>query len=193
MAFGDKKPNTQGTYQVGFKRVEDGWHLFQFAEGIGKVQNKEGELAKDKNGNQLWKFPLIVVDEDDSDNGVSMDHVVSENDQGEQFVIDALGTVGKFDAFAKAFPNAASVFEQTVIEKIMASKNQLTGCMIRYKTKQSPNKKSPDNPYVNIAAFGPVAKSIEALEAELGLASKDEKGGKKESKKAKVVEEDEPF
>ena len=187
--------NERGKIESGFKRAEDGWHVVKFLEGITILQKKDGsgEMidATNKHGDKAWKFPMVVDDETDIDShDATVDGIASENDKGEQLVADFLGATSLYAAFAKAFPGEVSVFETKVMDKI---KVKLPGQYLRIKTKQSPNKKSPDNPYVNIVGFGKMSDKVEELEATLFGKAEGKAAGKGkavETKAAPVPDED---
>ena len=82
-----------------------------------------------------------------------------------------------------------SLFEDKVMQKI---KVKMPGQFMRIKTKQSRNKKDPDNPYVNIIAWGPMSSSVEKLEAEL-FGDKKAGGAKKEEAKKEAAPADDDF
>lgn len=167
-----------GKVDVGFKRAEDGWHIVKFKEGIDNLKNKEQEILKTKAGDIKWKFPMVVDDPEDENNGIEIDFITQENKRGEDMICSFLSCVGLIEKFEKAFPGDISLFEDKVMQKI---KTQFPGQVMRVKTKQSVNKNDPDNPYVNIVGFGPMSIPWEKLEAELFGDKKE--GGKKEEKK----------
>ena len=178
--------------QEGFKRVTGGWHIFEFLEGIAKLQNKEQELSKNKDGDQLWKFPTKVNDDDDADHDTSYDIILAENDQGDKWLARYMKASNpvKFAAFEKAYPGEHSFFEEAIIQKIMASKNQLTGERIRLKIEVRDNKKDANNPFYNVVAWANVSEKLADVDLEL-FAGKS--GSKKEPAKSKPVVEDEGF
>ena len=178
-----------GVIEQGFKRADDGWHVVKFDEGIDYLKNKEGEISVTKSGDNRWKFPLVVEDENDDNNGVKIDFITQENDKGENMIAGFLLTVGLLAAFEKNFPGDVSLFEDKVMQKI---KVKMPGQFMRIKTKQSPNKKDPDNPYVNIIAWGPMSSSVEKLEAEL-FGDKKTGGTKKEKVKKEAAPIDDDF
>jgi hypothetical protein len=185
----------RGVIESGFERVPEGWHIFKLDEGIDflKKKDKEGNetIAVNGSGDKLWKFSLIVDDEDDEANGQKMDQIVAENKRGEQIVTDFLGATGLFPAFAKAYPGDVSVFDTKVMDKL---KGKLPGQLMRGKIKHNPNKKNEDQPYVNLIGFGKMSDSIDQLEKDLfpEKAKGGAKGGKKEAEKAapEVVDDD---
>jgi hypothetical protein len=186
----------RGVIESGFERVPEGWHILKFDDGIDYLKKKNKEtneetVALNGSGDKLWKFRLVVDDEDDDANGLAMDIIAAENKRGEQTVTDFLGAAGLFAAFAKAYPGDVSVFDEKVMGKL---KGKLSGQLIRGKVKHNENKKNPDQPYVNLIGFGKMSDTIEQLEKDLFPEKKGAaKGGKKEAEKAKVQEEDEPF
>jgi len=188
--------NEKGRIDSGFRRPEDGWHIGKFLEGIDYLKTKkDGDeiISTNKAGDKNWKIPCVIDDEDDESNEVNQDIIVAENKKGEQMLTDILGATGLFKAFAKAFPDEnLSIFEPKVMDKI---KGKLPGQYWRFKTAQTKNTKDPDHPYVNVVGFGPMAQSVESLEAELfpEKKGKGEKAGKKEAGKAAPVVEDEEF
>jgi hypothetical protein len=178
--------------QEGFKRVSAGWHIFEFQEGIAKLQNKEQELSKNKDGDQLWKFPTKVNDEDDADHETAYDIILAENDQGDKWLVRYMkaSNATKFAAFEKAYPGEHSFFEEAIIQKIMASKNQLTGERIRLKIEVRDNKKDANNPFYNVVAWAAVSEKLEDVDSEL-FAGKG--AGKKEAGKKAPAVDDESF
>jgi hypothetical protein len=178
--------------QEGFKRVSAGWHIFEFQEGIAKLQNKEQELSKNKDGDQLWKFPTKVNDEDDADHETAYDIILAENDQGDKWLARYMkaSNATKFAAFEKAYPGEHSFFEEAIIQKIMASKNQLTGERIRLKIEVRDNKKDANNPFYNVVAWAAVSEKLEDVDSEL-FAGKG--AGKKEAGKKAPAAADEDF
>jgi len=179
--------------EAGFKRVSAGWHIFEFQEGIAMLQNKEGELSKNKDGDQLWKFPTKVSDEDDHDFETAYDIILPENDNGDKWLARYLkaANIKKFEAFEKAYPGDHSFFEKAIIEKIMASKNQITGERVRLKIDVRDNKKDANNPFYNVVAWLPVS----ASQAEMDELDGGAKGGGKKAEEAKeqAVVNDEDF
>lgn len=166
----------------GFKRAEDGWHVAKFIEGIDILRNKEQEESKNKAGDRLWKFTLAIDDANDESNEVKVDIIVSENETGEQLVVNFMERIGLYDAFLKAFPGDDSVFTSKVMDKI---KQKFPDKFIRIKTKQNPykDKNGGEQIAVNVVAYGKMSDSVEKLEAELsGKVSKKE--GKQETKVA---------
>lgn len=185
----------RGVIESGFERVPEGWHIFKMDEGIDylkkkKEEGKDEQIAVNGSGDKLWKFSLIVDDEDDAANGQKMDIIAAENKRGEQTVTDFLGATGLFAAFAKAFPGDVSVFDEKVMSKL---KGKLPGQLMRGKVKHNENKKNPDQPYVNLVGFGKMSDSIEQLEKDLFPEKKAGKGGKKEAESTKAPEPDEDF
>ena len=178
--------------QEGFKRVSGGWHLFEFLEGIAKLQNKEAELSKNKDGDQLWKFPTKVADENDADFDIAYDIILAENDQGDKWLARYMkaANIKKFEAFEKAYPGDRSFFEKDIIEKIMASKNQLTGERVLLKIDVRENKKDANNPFYNVVAWLPKDAS-QSDKDELEGGKQD--GGKKESTKSQPAVDDDVF
>lgn len=183
--------------QEGFKRVSAGWHIFEFQEGIAKLQNKEQELSKNKDGDQLWKFPTKVNDEDDADHDTPYDIILAENDQGDKWLARYMkaSNATKFAAFEKAYPGEHSFFEDAILQKIMASKNQITGERIRLKIEvreaKEPKPGEPKkDPYINVVAWAAVGDKLEDVDSEL-FAGKG--AGKKEAGKKAPVVDDEPF
>lgn len=187
----------RGVISSGFERAADGWHIVKFDEGIDYLKRKDKEsgeevLSTNKSGDKAHKLVLIVEDEEDESNGVKIDVICSENKKGEQTLTNFLGATGLFAKFVKAFPGDVSAFDDKVMTKI---KTNLPGQFLRVKTHQSPDRKNPDNVYVNIVGFGPMSDSIEKLEAALFPGKKETaagKGGKKggEDKKSEVVDDE---
>ena len=190
------QPNERGVIESGFKRPEDGWHVCKFLEGIDLLRDKEGEIALTKHGDQLWKFSMIVDDEEDESNEIVIDSIAGEDKRGEQLVGNFLGATGLFTSFAKAFPGDVSVFEQKVMDKI---KGKLPGQYWRVKTEQKPykDKQGQEQIATNIVGFGPMSDSIDSLEAALfskgGKGSKGKDSAKGKSNVAKAEVEDEDF
>jgi len=185
--------NERGKIESGFKRAGDGWHVVKFQEGITVLQKKDSDGgmvdAVTKKGDKSWKFPMVVEDENDESHEASIDGIAAENDKGEQLVADFLGATSLYATFAKNFPGEVSVFESKVMDKI---KTKLPGQYMRLKTRQSPNKNSPDNPYVNIVGFGKMSDKVEELEATLfGKAESKAAGKGKADPKAAAASADE--
>ena len=184
----------RGTIESGFERAPEGWHIFKIDEGINFLMKKNKEtqeetFAVNGQGDKLWKFTLVIDDEDDAANGIHLDQIAAENKRGEQIVTDFLGATGLFPAFQKAFPGDVSIFDTKVMEKL---KGKLPGQLMRGKVKHNPNKKDPDNPYANLVGFGKMSDTVEQLEKDL-YGGKKAAAGKKEAAKAAPVEADEEF
>ena len=188
--------NERGTWETGFRRPDEGWHIGKFLEGIDYLKTKkDGEetVSANKQGDKNWKFPMVIEDEDDDNNEIKHDIIVAENKRGEQMVADILGCTGLFEKFTKKFKNDESVFDPEVIKLIMT---QLPNQFWRFKVKHVANKKNPDEPYINIVGFGKVSDTIASLDAAL---FPDKKGksagaGAAKGKEAKPeVDEADPF
>ena len=161
------KANERGVIEQGFQRAEDGWHVVVFQEGIEELTNKDGEEVFNKRGDQLWKFPLKVDDDQDDSHEVEIDIIVAENDKGEQSVVDYLGATDLFPAFEKKFPgDDVSIFDSNVIGKV---KTKLPGEYLRVKTKQNTYKdrNGEEQIAVNIVAFGKMSDNLAKLESTL--------------------------
>lgn len=189
--------NERGTWETGFRRPDEGWHIGKFLEGIDYLKTKDkssGEetVSTNKQGDKNWKFPMVIEDEDDDNNEIKHDIIVAENKRGEQMVADILGCTGLFEKFTKKFKNDESVFDPEVIKLI---KTQLPNQFWRFKVKNVENKKDPDNPYINIVGFGKVSDSIASLDAALFPDKKGKSAGKAAGKAAEKPEVDEtdPF
>ena len=189
--------NERGTWETGFRRPDEGWHIGKFLEGIDYLKTKDkssGEevISANKQGDKNWKFPMVIEDEDDENNEVKHDIIVAENKRGEQMVADILGCTGLFEKFTKKFKGDESVFNDEVIKLI---KTQLPNQFWRFKVKNVENKKDPDNPYINIVGFGKVSDSIASLDAALFPDKKAKAAGKAAGKAADKPEVDEadPF
>jgi len=169
----------RGVIESGFKRAEDGWHIVKFLEGIDALKDKEGKETFNKQGDKLWKIPMVVDDVDDDSNEVSIDAIAAENKKGEQLVVDFLGATGLFAAFSKAFPGDVSVFEQKCFDKVKA---KLPAQLMRIKTKQNAykDKNGQEQVAVNLVGFGKMSDSVDDLEKTL-FPEKKEKAGKKEA------------
>ncbi len=189
--------NERGTWEAGFRRPDEGWHIGKFLEGIDYLKTKDkqsGEetISANKQGDKNWKFPMVIEDEDDENNEVKHDIIVAENKRGEQMVADILGCTGLFEKFTKKFKGDESVFNDEVIKLI---KTQLPNQFWRFKVKNVENKKDPDNPYINIVGFGKGSDSIASLDAALFPDKKGKSAGKAAGKAAEKPEVDEadPF
>jgi len=188
--------NERGVWETGFRRPDEGWHIGKFLEGIDYLKTKDkttGEetISANKQGDQNWKFPMVIEDEDDDNNEVKHDVIVAENKRGEQMVADILGCTGLFEKFTKKFKGNESVFNDEVIKLI---KSQLPNQFWRFKVKNVENKKDPNNPYINIVGFGKVSDTIASLEAALFPDKKGKATGKAAGKAAKPeVDEADPF
>lgn len=182
--------NERGTWETGFRRPDEGWHIGKFLEGIDYLKTKDkssGEevISANKQGDKNWKFPMVIEDEDDDCNEVKHDIIVAENKRGEQMVADILGCTGLFEKFTKKFKGDESVFDPEVIKLIMT---QLPNQFWRFKVKHVANKNDKDNPYINIVGFGKVSDTIASLDAAL---FPDKKGGKATGKSHKAAEKPE--
>ena len=188
--------NERGTWETGFRRPDEGWHIGKFLGGIDYLKTKkDGEevISANKQGDKNWKFPMVIEDEDDDNNEVKHDIIVAENKRGEQMVADILGCTGLFEKFTKKFKGDESVFNDEVIKLI---KTQLPNQFWRFKVKNVENKKDPDNPYINIVGFGKVSDSIASLDAALFPDKKGHKAAGKAAGKAAdkpEVDEADPF
>ena len=185
--------NERGTWETGFRRPDEGWHIGKFLEGIDYLKTKDkssGEeiVSANKQGDKNWKFPMVIEDEDDDNNEIKHDIIVAENKRGEQMVADILGCTNLFEKFTKKFKGDESVFNDEVIKLI---KTQLPNQFWRFKVKNVENKKDPDNPYINIVGFGKVSDSIASLDAALFPDKKGKGGGKSAGKAADKPEVDE--
>jgi hypothetical protein len=179
--------------QEEFSRVSEGWHIFEFLEGMKKQTDKEtGELSKTPKGDQKWQFPTKVVDEDDPDNEIPYMIFLNEDEFGEKWLARFLkaANITKFAAFEKAYPGDHSFFEEAIIQKIMASKNQLTGERLKLKIELRDNPKNPKQPFRNVVAWAAMNEKVDELDGEL-FAGKG--GGKKEAAKKAPVADDEGF
>ena len=159
--------NERGTWETGFRRPDEGWHIGKFLEGIDYLKiKKDGEeiISTNKQGDKNWKFPMVIEDEDDDNNEIKYDIIVAENKRGEQMVADILGCAGLFEKFTKKFKGDESVFDPEVIKLIMT---QLPNQFWRFKVKHVANKNDADNPYINIVGFGKVSDTIASLYAAL--------------------------
>jgi hypothetical protein len=187
--------NERGTWETGFRRPDEGWHIGKFLEGIDYLKTKkDGEetVSANKQGDKNWKFPMVIEDEDDDNNEIKHDIIVAENKRGEQMVADILGCTGLFEKFTKKFKNDESVFDPEVIKLIMT---QLPNQFWRFKVKHVANKKDPDQPYINIVGFGKVSDTIASLDSALFPDKKGKSVGKSAGKAADKPEVDEadPF
>ncbi len=188
--------NERGTWETGFRRPDEGWHIGKFLEGIDYLKTKDkgtGEetVSTNKQGDKNWKFPTVIEDEDDDNNEVKHDIIVAENKRGEQMVADILGCTGLFEKFTKKFKGDESVFNDEVIKLI---KTQLPNQFWRFKVKSVENKKDLENPYINIVGFGKMSDSIASLEAALFPDKKGKAAGAAGKAKAKPeVDEADPF
>jgi len=127
----------------GFKKPTDGWHLVEMGEGIDVLKDKEGAVSKDAKGNNLWKFPAKINDENAEDHGINVDIIVSENTAfGEQKVADILAAIGEFENFEKHFPGDHSFFESAIMDKV---KIKVPNKLLRLKTETS-----KDGKYSNV-------------------------------------------
>ena len=189
-----KTAQDRGVIEHGFAKAPDGWHVFEFLEGIDNLKNKEGVVITGKKGERAWKFPAKINDGDDEGNGIEMDQILYEGDRAEQTVANWLGAVGLFDEFNKRFKGDESFFDDAVMNVI---KTQLPGQFIRFKTEQYTykDKNKDDQVGVRVVGFGSMKAKVEELEAELFKAkeskAKDDKKGAKETKPAAV--ENDPF
>ena len=159
----------------GFKKPTDGWHVVEMGEGIGLLTDKEGHVAKDAKGNNLYKFPAKINEENAEDHGINVDIIVSENTAfGEQKVADILAAIGEFEAFEKHFPGDHSVFEAALMDKI---KIKVPNKFLKLKTETSKDGKYSN--VVEIASTKFVPKDAAASAAGKTAGKKAE--GKKEA------------
>jgi len=126
----------------GFKRPEDGWHIVEMGEGIDLMKDKEGVVVKDAKGNNLWKFPAKINDEDASDHEADISLIIAETAFGEKKISDIIAAIGQKDNFEKAFPGDRSFFEPAIMDKV---KIKVPGqfCQMRTET-------SKDGKYSNV-------------------------------------------
>jgi hypothetical protein len=204
-------------HEGGFQRVSPGWHIFKVEEGIGTVKasdktkeegstvvNGERVLAA-KNGNPKIKIPLRVDDADakiSEDHGLTFDIFVfdgSYKDRDEQFIADILGAVGLAPKFEKKWPGEVSVFQEDVMGKI---KTEFPGQFFLGRVNESPNKKDPESPFLNLVGIGPMKyateKGIKELDELLGFKEKaagkaSTAGAGKTEKAAAAAVDDESF
>jgi hypothetical protein len=187
--------NERGTWETGFRRPDEGWHIGKFLEGIDYLKKKATEedvrqgkassvgeefISTNKQGDKSWKFPMVIDDEDDENNEVKHDIIVAENKRGEQMVADILGCTGLFEKFTKKFKNDESVFDPEVIKLIMT---QLPNQYWRFKIHRKDNPKDKENPYINIVGFGKVSDTIASLDAALFPDKKGKSAGKAATEK----------
>jgi hypothetical protein len=185
--------NERGTWETGFRRPDEGWHIGKFLEGIDYLKSKkDGEeaVSSNKQGDKNWKFPMVIEDEDDDNNEIKHDIIVAENKRGEQMVADILGCTGLFDKFIKKFKGDESVFDPEVIKLIMT---QLPNQFWRFKVKHVANKKDPEQPYINIVGFGKVSDTIASLDSALFPDKKGKSAGKAKESTKTVEDEKDPF
>jgi hypothetical protein len=198
--------NERGTWETGFRRPDEGWHIGKFLEGIDYLKTKkDGEetVSANKQGDKNWKFPMVIEDEDDDNNGIKHDLILAENNRGTQMVADVLGASGLYPKFEKKFapkdvgkePEDKEGFEMFDPEVIKLIMTQLPNQFWRFKVKHVANKKDPEQPYINIVGFGKVSDTIASLDAALFPDKKGKAAGKSAGKAADKpgVVEDDPF
>lgn len=159
----------------GFKKPEDGWHKVEMGEGIDLMKDKEGKVVQDAKGNNLWKFPAKINDEDASDHEADISLIIAETAFGEKKIGDIIAAIGQKDNFEKAFPGDRSFFEQAIMDKV---KIKVPGqfCQMRTET-------SKDGKYSNVVEIATMKFKPAETKAE---APKDTKG-KAVSKKEETV------
>lgn len=160
----------------GFKRPEDGWHKVELGEGIDLMKDKEGKVVQDAKGNNLWKFPAKINDEDASDHEADISLIIAETPFGEKKIGDIIAAIGMKDAFEKNFPGDRSFFEQAIMDKV---KIKVPGkfCQMRTET-------SKDGKYSNVVEIATMKfKAVDKAAA----APKETAKGKKETKKEETV------
>lgn len=177
----------RGKIESGFERVSDGWHIMKFEEGIDYLKNKDGEMVKTKNGDPMWKIPMVVDDEGDADNGIGHDHIAIETVRGEEMIANMLAATGLWKKFADNFPGDVSLFEEKVMSKV---KTQLPGKLWRVHTKEGKAKEGQEHGFVNIDGYGKMSDKIADLDEAFGFNKK--KGGGKGTEKAADTKNPEP-
>jgi hypothetical protein len=132
--------NTSSSW--GFRHPNDGWHKVEMGEGIDLMKDKEGKVVQDAKGNNLWKFPAKINDEDASDHEADIGLVIAETPFGEKKIGDVIAAIGQKENFEKAFPGDRSFFEQAIMDKV---KIKIPGqfCQMRTET-------SKDGKYSNV-------------------------------------------
>jgi len=160
----------------GFKKPEDGWHKVELGEGIDLMKDKEGKVVQDAKGNNLWKFPAKINDEDATDHEADISLVIAETPFGEKKIGDIIAAIGMKDAFEKNFPGDRSFFEQAIMDKV---KIKVPGqfCQMRTET-------SKDGKYSNVMEIATM--KFKAVE-KAGAAHKDTAKGKAAAKKEETV------
>lgn len=166
----------------GFKKPEDGWHIVEMGEGIEAMVyskdvdgHKTGEKVVDGKGNQLWKFPAKINDENASDHEADISLVIAETAFGEKKIGDIIAAIGMKDQFEKAFPGDRSFFEQPIMDKV---KIKVPGhfCQMRTET-------SKDGKYSNVVEIA----TMKFKPVETKAAAKDTAKGKSAAKTEETV------
>lgn len=116
--------------KTGFKNPSDGWHVFQFKEGIDFTKDKDGQPKLSENGFKTIMFPCVVFDEKDPDNGANNNQFVGM-EKGGPWLANILACVGLWEAVTTRFPGPdVSVFDAPVLEGIKSKIHDLT-CMMK--------------------------------------------------------------
>jgi hypothetical protein len=143
----------------GFKKPEDGWHKVEMGEGIDLMKDKEGKVVQDAKGNNLWKFPAKINDEDASDHEADISLIIAETAFGEKKIGDIIAAIGQKDNFEKAFPGDRSFFETAIMDKV---KIKVPGQFCQMRTETSKDGKYSNVVEIATMKFKPVDKSVAA-------------------------------
>ena len=168
--------NENTSSEWGFRRPFDGWHKVEMGEGIDLMKDKEGKVVQDAKGNNLWKFPAKINDEDASDHEADISLIIAETPFGEKKIGDIIAAIGQKDNFEKAFPGDRSFFETAIMDKV---KIKIHGQFCQMRTETSKDGKYSNVVEIATMKFKPVDKPA--------AAPKDIPKGKTAGKKEETV------
>lgn len=172
------KEEGQDHVVTGFKNPSDGWHIFEFKEGIDYRKNEAGDAPfVNDNGFKTLILPCVVSDPNDPDDGANNNQFVGM-EKGGPWLANILACVGLWEAVKKRFPGPdVSVFDQPVLDGIKA---KLPGLKCMMKTELEKGKgKDVNKVFVRTREMASFAKykEIEKEEKEKAAANKKGSGG----------------
>jgi hypothetical protein len=117
-----------------FKVINNGWHVFEFTDGIDYAKEKDNPSndALDKNGNKSLLIPSIIKDSNDPDDSAKLTQRINIGfSSSGGWMASLLICVGLWDAICKKFPgDDVSVFDEAVLNGIKVKLPGLS-CMMR--------------------------------------------------------------